>query len=120
MMGIRRGLSKSLYRDLTEGRRRDGLRRSILEGAMQPRRFATKPSADCPRQLNAGDPQWNIERHYRGAPPVAAQGVLDAAAVRAKEPLQQDRPPWNFTSTFPEPKGIGFQHSSFFICPMNF
>ena len=87
MMGIRRGLSKSLYRDLTEGRRRDGLRRSILEGAMQPRRFATKPSADCPRQLNAGDPQWNIERHYRGAPPVAAQGVLDAAAVRAKEPL---------------------------------
>ena len=104
MMGIRRGLSKSLYRDLTEGRRRDGLRSSILEGAMQPRRFATKPSADCRRQLNAGDPQWNIERHYQGVPPVAAQGVLDAAAVRAKKPLTiRHRAPPTASRRAPQP-----------------
>ena len=38
----------------------------------------------------------------------------------AVDAVQQDRPPWNFTSTFSKPKGIGFRHSSFFICPMNF
>ena len=48
-----------------------------------------------------------------------AQVVLGGGA-EGDAGVQQDWPPWNFTSTFPEPKGIGFQHSSFFICPMNF
>ena len=92
MMAIRRGLSQALYTDLTTHVRRDNLRRGILEGAFQPRRYATKPSAHSARQLGAGDPAWHISEHYRGARPVAAQGVLDNEAVRDGRPLPVRRP----------------------------